>query len=114
MINKEDFWKLKQSDRIEYRQIERLIDEKYDTNNTISSIHLVVFWFAFILLITICLAVISGKETALIFASKINKPIKIAIVAFLVIGLFLDMLDTIWNNKEMNKLKRRFFKIEPK
>ena len=106
-INKEDFDKLSQLDRIEFRQRRNEIDEKYSVgiSTILYSLYLIVFYLFAVIIVNIYLTVIESSNSI--------SPI-IWILIILPLSYFIDIWSAGMNNKKTKELIQEYFKVEVK
>lgn len=112
-INEEEFNKLNQLDRIECRQIESRLKEEFKSNNFFVTINIISPYLLFYLLFAL---VTYGTLGIKVFS---NLMIYFGILLYLsfmglLICLALDLFSKYKLNKEMEKLEKKFFKLELK
>jgi len=106
-INKEQFNKLSQLDRIEFRQRQREIEEKYPItiSGMVNSIFLIIFLFMCITIVNIYLVVIGSSDV-------ITPALWILII--IPLAYIGDMISMIMNSKRTKELCEEYFKVEVK
>lgn len=112
MITKEDFWKLKQSDRIEYFLLNEHYNKKYETGCAIG-----LFYFMFVLLfVYLAFALLFypiNPDSTTLMLSSFPTIFFIMVIGFC-LGLIFDVYNLIKHKEKINELIRRYFKIQPK
>ena len=112
MITKEDFSKLKQLDRIEYRQKREIIDDSLPRHNTSTSVYLSLFLILSVMIIDMWTAM----HTGFLYSSEMYKNILVIIVAYITAMFCLDLYCTYLFSKNIKQLNKEYFieKIEVK
>jgi hypothetical protein len=109
-ITKEVFYKLNQLDRIEYRQRESLIREKYSSHNLNSAMRLSLLIIIFAVVMDIWFVLHTGKLLSISFVPRIF----VVCLFFMFIMFFLDIINSILKNKYIDELNKCYFHIRLK
>lgn len=109
-INQEEFNKLNQLDRIEYRLCEDRAKERYKGGNTMSMIYLVIGLTMFYILLMVCVYNMN-HETYYRLAERLPFVFAVFMVGIF-LSAFLDIVLSMKLYKTLEELQRRFFKIE--
>ncbi len=106
-INKDDFNKLSQLDRIEFRQRLKEIDDKYPNSisGIVHSIYLIVFYFISIIICKTYITVIGS--------SAIIEP-SMWILIILPLAYVGDIITIIVRDRKIKELAQEYFKVEAK
>ncbi|KKM69076.1 hypothetical protein LCGC14_1454470 [marine sediment metagenome] len=111
-ITEEKFNKLKQMDRIEYRQKEDRINEKFDNILIPGFINFSLYLIGFILLLSFASYNISKELFVSIFS--IIYPVSKILFIFGLIVLFIDIISVFAKKKKVNELNEEYFSVEVK
>lgn len=109
-MEQKQFDKLKQLDRIEYRQKEERIKKHFDGYS-----YDLFYTIAFLILVSLIFASIFGvnnyKDAAESFINFASVMLGILITIFIVI-LGLNIFDVLLENKHIKELQKEYFKVE--
>ena len=112
-IKQEDFDKLKQLDRIEYRQKEDKIRKKYDSNCLPIALGISFSIMIIVLLIIIFICMVEGIKTvqseAIIFIGTI-----VFLMFYSSCSFIIDMVMTFIGYQRLKELEEEYFKLEIK
>lgn len=113
MIKREDFLKLKQSDRIEYLLRLKRIEETNESDNSLDFGWKGIFMFGFFILVALGVGSIAGAEAA---SSILGLYPKLVFGFSLGLGICLiaDILYITRYSKQKAELESEFFKVEVK
>jgi len=112
-IFKEKFDKLKQLDRIEFRQRCRLIEEMYETGvGFFICKGLIIFFFVFLLFIPQASLVYEEE----VFSNLVGgfRNIFTVLLFFALFGFIIDLLIIAFKNKKIRELEMEYFNVEVK
>lgn len=113
MIKKEDFNKLSQLDRIEFRQRYYFLDKKFEGSFTWGMVTMTLFILGFVMLSFFGLANLVGIEGALPLLRVLNKVIFIG-YSLIIFGIVVDLVRFVLYLKHKKELESEYFKIEVK
>jgi len=109
-FTREDFYKLPQLDRLEYRQRAKLIKETYQGGYSLIPIKILLIILVFILLLLPQMYLAFGVEYVILIISKAD--IFIRVLIFLIpFGIVIDTVMIIIRIKESKRLNQEYFKI---
>lgn len=113
-IKKEDFYKLKQLDRIEYRQRERKIDEIYSCGFTYPVIIIMFLVLSFVLLVGFAASALTADAEILRSTfSDISSIIGIFTV-LVVVSFTADVLSFLSKQSKKSQLEEEYFGVSIK
>ena len=112
-ITKEQFNKLNQLDRIEFRQRKDWLDKTYDNNQgSFDFIWKIIYIIGFIILLAISMYPINPDSTDKIL-STLPIILKLGFICFFILWFF-ELGITLKNKIETKKLEGEYFKIDIK
>ena len=106
-IKKEDFEKLNQLDRIEYRQKYRNIKDRFDGSACVAFVNAIMPIFAFLFIVDIWMFERTGRHFELAMFSSIAQVVIEAIVLLAVLDFVLIYME----KKRYRELNEEYFKI---
>ncbi len=109
-VEQEDFDKLSQLDRIEYRQVAKQIEENYTSHATLNFTLIIIFGFALWIGFVFIMKYLA-PETLTFLLWKTKKLGFLAAMMF-PIWVFVDLYIAHRKNKYMNELDSKYFKHE--
>jgi len=111
MIKRDDFQKLKQLDRIEYRQQKKEIVDSYpcDAGNSFSN--MIFPLLTFLIVIAIFIFLVSGRELLYVYGRGVEI-ICLVLLVFTIAGYVSDVFSVNRKNRKLKELDEEYFKFE--
>lgn len=112
-INQEKFYKLKQLDRIEYRQRQELISERYNYGEFITFTFTIFICGLILLLMSMNAYHMGGEEASLNLIKTSILIFKVGIIYF-IISIIISIGLYLLKCKKLLELEEEYFKVEVK
>lgn len=113
-IDQKKFDKLNQLDRIEFRQKEDRIKDKYEVGLLITAVNTILIGVGFILLIAIGVYNINIESSRILFNLLGSWSLGKVLIIFIGVSLLGDFLIIHFRKEKLNSLEEEYFNMNPK